>query len=218
MKLLNKTAIALTLSIIGAASSVSALAMATEKTQIQKVRIGIDGDSSETANVFVSVDGDVTTLDVPSSALNDSEELEKLFVDLPDNISEKIIATLNKVKINEGNFRVIVDGDGHDKLHVLSQELTESIIDSEHHIEILAEDGEKKVIVMDIDGTDLSDGKMHKVIKEMMLPSIIHSNHKNVKFIQKGKVTADSLIRMIKHSEFTADELNKVQQALDAKR
>lgn len=218
MKLFNKTAIALTLSLIGAVSSVSALAMATDKTLLHTISIEIDRDSKEDANVFVSVDGDVTTLDVPVSALNDPETLEKLLADLPDDIREKIIVNLSDIKLNEENFRVLVAGDGHEKLHLLSKEFTESLTDGEHHIKILAEGGENKVIVMEFDNEELTGGNMHKVIKKMMLPSIINSKHSNVQFIHKGQMTADSLIRMVKHSEFTADELNKIQQALDAKR
>jgi hypothetical protein len=223
MKFFNKTAIALTLSLIGAASSVSALAMATDKTQIHKVSIEIDRDANESANVFVSVNGDVTTLDVPSSTLNDPEELEKLLADLPDNIREKIIVNLSNidfsgVNAHEGNFRVVVGGEVHEELHLLSKEVTESIIDGEHHIEVLTNGGDNKVIVMEFDSEELSGGNMHKIIKKMMLPSIINSKHNNVQFIQKGKMTADSLIRMLKHSDFTADDLNKIQQALDAKR
>lgn len=223
MKFFNKTAIALTLSIIGAASSVSALAMATDKTQLHKVSIEIDRDANESANVFVSVNGDVTTLDVPSSALNDPEELEKLLADLPDNIREKIIVNLSDIDLSgvnshEGNFRVVVGGEGHEKLHLLSKEVTDSIIDGEHHIEVLTDGGDNKVIVMEFDGDELTGGKMRKVIKEMMLPSLMNLKHNNVQFIQKGKMTADSLIRMVNHSEFTADDLNKIQQALDAKR
>jgi hypothetical protein len=52
----------------------------------------------------------------------------------------------------------------------------------------------------------------------MVLPSIISSKHNNVQFIHKGGMTADSLIRMVKQGKFTADDLNKIQQALDAKR
>ncbi len=223
MKFFNKTAIAITLSLIGAASSVSALAMATDKTQLHKVKIEIDSDANENANVFVSVNGDATTFDVPSSALNDPEELDKLLADLPDNIREKIIVNLSDIDISgvnssEGNFRVVVGGEEHKELHLLSKEVTERIIDGEHHIEVLTEGGDTKVVVMEFDKEKLAGGNMHKIIKKMMLPSIINSKHNNVQFIQKGQMTADSLIRMIKHSEFTADDLNKIQQALDAKR
>ncbi|NQZ22719.1 MAG: hypothetical protein HRT53_11750 [Colwellia sp.] len=218
MKLFNKTAIALTLSLIGAASSVSALAMATDKTELHKISIEIDSDTHENANVFVSVDGDVTTLDVPTSALNDPQELEIILADLPDNIREKIIVNLTDIKLNEGKFRVLVAGAEHEQLHFISKELTESLTDGEHHIKIISEGGGNKVIVMDFDNEELTGGNMHQVIKKMMLPSIINSTHNNVKFIHKGQMTADSLIRMVKHSEFTADELNKIQQALDAKR
>jgi hypothetical protein len=223
MKLFNKTAIALTLSLIGAASSVSALAMATDNSQIHKVSIEIDRDANESANVFVSANGDVTTLDVPSSALNNPEELEKLLAELPDNIREKIIVSLSDINLGDvsqhaESFRMVVAGEAHKELHLLSKELTESIIDGEHHIEVMTDDGDNKVIVMEFDGDELTGGKMRKVIKEMMIPSLINSKHNNVQFIQKGQMTADSLIRMVKHSDFTADDLNKIQQALDAKR
>jgi len=223
MKLLNKTAIALALSLIGAASSVSALAMVTDKTEVRErheVNIEIDGDVNEKLSVVVNVDGDVTTLDVPVSALRNQAELESLLVDLPNKIREKIITNLSHATLHEGNVRVVVEGDAREELHWVSKDVLVSNNDGEHRIEVISGDGdrENKVIVMEFDSEGSSEGNVHKVMKRIMNPSMISSKHQKVQFIHKGKMTADSLIRMIQHNEFTADDLNTIQQALDAKR
>jgi len=220
MKLFNKKGIALALSLIGAASSVSALAMVSDKVQLHEIKIEIDGDANESLNVFVNVDGDVTTVDVPVSALNDPIELEKLFADVPENIREKVITNLTHANLHEGNVRVVVEGDAREELHQISKNVSVRHFDDDQRIEIISGDGdrENKVIVMEFDTEGASDGNVHKVMKRIMKPSMISSKHQKVQFIHKGKMTADSLIRMIQHSDFSADELNTIQQALDAKR
>ena len=101
--------------------------------------------------------------------------------------------------IKKANFKVVVDGD----------------VDISQELHWLSEDDnvENKVIVMELDH-NLEGGIAQKVIKKIMNSSL----HKNVKVIHHSKMITDSLMRMIKNSDFTADELNKIQQALDAKR
>jgi len=199
MNLFNKTAIVASLSILGAVSSVSALAIATDNSQLQEVEIIVDGDTNKNMNVFVSVDGEITSADVSLSAMSDPGELRKLLSDVPDDIREKLIESLMNARDDNGHFKVVVDGDvGINKeLHWLSEDDNE----------------ENKVIVMELDH-NLEGGIAQKVIKKIMNTS----HHKNVKVIHHSKMKTDSLMRMIKNSDFTADELNKIQQALDAKR
>jgi hypothetical protein len=70
MKLFNKTVIALTLSLLGAADSVSALAMITDNALREEVEIKVVESANDNMNIFVSVDGEVTTKDVSSSVMN----------------------------------------------------------------------------------------------------------------------------------------------------
>jgi len=211
MKLFNKTAIAVSLSILGALSSVSALAMATDNTLHQEVEVIVDGDTNKNMNVFVSVDGEVTTADVSSLAMGDPVELRKLLSDVPDDIREKLIETLMNAHDDNGNLKIVLDGDIgiNQKLHWIS----ENDIEGEHSIEVIGDNDENKVIVMEFDH-NLEGNVAQKVFKKM----INSSHHKNVQIIRHSKMITDSLMSMIKNSDFTAEELNLIQQALDAKR
>jgi hypothetical protein len=197
MKLFNKTAIAIVLSLLGAASSVSALAMATDNTKVQVIEIEVDGEVNENMNVFVSVDGEVTNLDLSPAMMKNPEELRELLADVPEEIREKLIANLSREFIHDGNFKIIVDGDVNQELHWLS----ESDNEANRNIEVIVDDGSEEEVV-------------HRVIKKVLRSS----HHKNVHAIRQGNISADSLLDMIKQSDYNADELNKIQQALDAKR
>lgn len=82
-----------------------------------------------------------------------------------------------------------------------------------HHIRIDGGHGDEKVVIIDIEdehGEHLSGEMKHKIIKKFA--------HENV-FVQKGgKVGADSIIRMLSHGEYSAEELDKIQKVLDSKR
>jgi hypothetical protein len=205
MKSFNKTIIALTLSLLGAVSSVSALAITSDNNSRQEVEITVDGDKNN-MSVFVSVDGEITNADVSASAMSNPEELRKLLVDVPQDIREKLIGRLTSAMGDNGNFRMVVDADINQELHVISE--------SDHDIEVIGDNGENKVFVMKFDGDKSQIDLSQKVIEKMMKPS----HHKNVQVIHQGNMSAKSLLRMIKHSDFTADELNEIQQALDTKR
>jgi len=213
MKLFNKTAIALVLSLLGAASSVSALAMATDNTVRQEVEVKIDENSNENMNVFVSVDGEITTVDVSPSAMKSPEELRELLVDVPENIREKLIESLLSEKIHNNNLKMVIDGEGdiHQELYWLSN--AEKLVD--HNIEVT---GENRVIVRAFDDNNSGINVAQKVIKHMKHRSVEPSHLRNFQVIHQGNMSADSIMRMIKRSDFTADELNEIQQALDAKR
>ena len=74
MKLFNKTAIALTLSLLGAASSASAITMTTDNTLHEEIKIKVVDNKNDKMNVFVSVDGKITTVDASPSVMNNPEE------------------------------------------------------------------------------------------------------------------------------------------------
>jgi len=211
MKLFNKTAIAVSLSILGALSSVSALAMATDNTLHREVEVIVDGDTNKNMNVFVSVDGEVTTADVSPLAMSNPEELRELLSDVPEDIREKLIKTLMNAHDDNGNLKIVLDGDIgiNQELHWIS----ENDIEGDHRVEVIGDNDENKVIVMELDH-NLEGDVAQKVIRKIMNSS----HHKNVKVIHRSKMVVDSLMEMIKNSDLTADELDKIQQALDAKR
>jgi hypothetical protein len=213
MKLFNKTVIALTLSLLGAASSVSALAMVTDNAVREEVEIKVVESTNDNMNIFVSVDGEVTTKDVSSSVMNNPEALRELLVDVPDNIREKLIESLTSQNIHNDNYKVVIDGDGdiHQELHWLSKSDNEV----DHSIEVILDNSDSKVIVMEFDENDLEGNIAQKVIKQMIHTS---GKERSVQVIPQGNMSAESIMRMIKHSNFTADDLNEIQQVLDAKR
>jgi hypothetical protein len=216
MKLFNKTAIALTLSLFGAVGSVSALAMATDNTQLQEVEIIVEGDTDKNMNVFLSVDGEITNVDVSPSAMSNPEALRELLSDVPEDVREKLIESLMNAQDDNGNFKVVVSGDVgiSQELHQISGENNEV----EHNIRVIDDSGENKVIVMEFDESNSGGYIAQKVIKEMVHSSVKPSHHRSVQVIHQGNMSAYSIMRMIKHSDFTAEELNKIQQVLDVKR
>jgi hypothetical protein len=216
MKLFNKTVIALTLSLLGAASSVSALAMVTDNAPREEVEIKVVESTNDNMNIFVSVDGEVTTKDVSSSVMNNPEALRELLVDVPDNIREKLIENLTSQNMHNDNYKVIIDGDGdiHQELHWLSK--SDNKVD--HNIKVISDNSDSKVIVMEFDENDLKGNIAQKVIKQMIHTTGKPSHERSIQVIHQGNMSAESIMRMIKHSNFTADDLNEIQQVLDTKR
>ena len=216
MKLFNKTVIALTLSLLGAASSVSALAMVTDNAPREEVEIKVVESTNDKMNIFVSVDGEVTTKDVSSSVMKNPEALRELLVDVPDNIREKLIESLTSQNIHNDNYKVIIDGDGdiHQELHWLSKSDNEV----DHNIKVISDNSDSKVIVMEFDENDLKGNIAQKVIKQMIHTTGESSHDRSVQVIHQGNMSAETIMRMIKHSNFTADDLNEIQQVLDTKR
>lgn len=90
----------------------------------------------------------------------------------------------------------------------------QSSTDIEIHSDSDTEHVNKKVVVIEM--ADGDESTVHKkVIKNMSLDD--HGHH-IVKMKHKGKVGVDSIINMLKHGDYSAEELNQLQQALDAKR
>ena len=92
MKLLNKTALAIAFSVAGVLSSVSALAMTSDVKEV-KHRIEVVADESENMRVFVSVNGDMTKVEVPKEALTDEDQLADALVDVPEELKTKLFKT-----------------------------------------------------------------------------------------------------------------------------
>mgnify|MGYP000409083407 FL=1 len=213
MKLFNKTAIALTLSLLGAASSASAITMTTDNTLHEEIKIKVVDNKNDKMNVFVSVDGKITTVDASPSVMNNPEELRELLVDVPEDIRDKLIESLISKNIHHDNLEIDigVEGDINQELHWLSKGENEV----NHNIEAT---GENRVIVMKIDDSNSENRVVQKVVKQMLHTSVKPSNLRNLQIVHQGNMTAESIISMIRRTDFTADELNAIQQVLDVKR
>ena len=93
MKPLNKTALAIAFSVAGVLSSVSAIAMTSDVREV-KHRIEVVADESENVRVFVSVNGDMTKVELPKEALTDKDQLADALVDVPEEVKTKLIDCL----------------------------------------------------------------------------------------------------------------------------
>lgn len=197
-RLINKTSLALSLSLFGAVSSMSALAMTTDnKHQVHEIEI--TADDSDLVNVFVSIDGEVTDVKIPKSALEDQAQLADVLVDIPQDVREKLIESLSSLNHEDKMVKIEMKGGDNDVSWV-------SNADSEH------------VIVLHKDTGEHSENIVKKVVREFKHISHDGNDAKVFKFKHGGKLSADSLIRMLDRGDFTAEDLDKIQQALDKKR
>ena len=194
----NKTSLALAFSLLGAASSMSAIAMNTsDKDQIHEVEV--IADDSEDVKIFVSIDGEVTDVKLPKSALGDKAQLEAALIDLPVELREKLLNDLGNIHLEDKMVKI--DKQGH------STNLSwNSDSENEH------------VIVLHTEMEGSTDDVANKLIKEFKHVSADGSMEKVFKIKHDGKLSAESVIRLLNHGDFSPEDLDKIQQALDAKR
>ncbi|NQZ79547.1 MAG: hypothetical protein HRT52_00890 [Colwellia sp.] len=202
MKFFNKTSLALALSFLGAASTMSALAMTTEPSK-QIHEITIEADDNPNANIMISIDGEVTNLTVSREALHNKELLAEELANEPGDIREKLLSALSGLHINS------------EQIHVKHHQVADNI-------------DEQRVVIMTMDDDLHHDDSrydsrydkstMMKVVKDMSKLHIDTSKSHSFEFVTDGKVAADSIVRLLSHGEYSADELDKIQQAIDEKR
>lgn len=192
MKPLNKTALAIAFSVAGVLSSVSAIAMTSDVTEV-KHRIEVVADESENVRVFVSVNGDMTKVEVPKEALIDKDQLADALVDVPEEVKTKLIDQLANIHMDDGMIKV------------------ETFVHGDEHNTWVNKDDEHIVIVK---AGDLAEGEegVKRVIKRMK------KGDKVFEFKTGGGLVADTIIRLLGHGEFSSDDLDKIQRALDEKR
>ncbi|MCO4799966.1 MAG: hypothetical protein KC484_12145, partial [Colwelliaceae bacterium] len=133
-KLLNKTSLALGLSLFGAVSSMSALAITSDNNH-QVHEIEITADNSDLVNVFVSIDGEVTDLKIPKSVLEDKAQLADTLVDVPQDVRDKLIESLSNIHHEGKMVKIEMIGDDNNVSWV-------SDSDSEHVIVLHEDTGE----------------------------------------------------------------------------
>ncbi|NQY64390.1 MAG: hypothetical protein HRT38_11775 [Alteromonadaceae bacterium] len=133
MKLFNKTALAISFSICGVLSSVSALAMATDvklnakEHQIHQIKVSTFDDN---ANVFVNDNGDIREFIIAKDLLEDQEKLALELADISPVLKEKLITLLTGDIQIHGDQHVIVDfkGDVDSHFNLFSESVGESIV------------------------------------------------------------------------------------------
>ncbi len=75
---------------------------------------------------------------------------------------------------------------------------------------------DENIVIVEIDDEiddELEEGDsrtIHKMVKKF--------HHNNIVIEHGGKIAVDSLIKMLSHRDFSVEELNKLQKALDEKR
>jgi len=206
MKLLNKTSLALALSIFGAASTMSALAVASaDKDELRQLhRIEVIAGDSEQVKVFVNANGETTNVSLTKDALQDRAQLEAALVDVPEELREKLLNSLDSLHLDTK----VIDIDG--------------LVELGEGMSLLENSSGENVFVVKIDGDESEHSIASTVVRELK-HSFKHGlstgdKHRVIEFKHRGKLGADSVVRMLEHGKYSAEELNKIQQALDAKR
>jgi len=192
---LSKLTLALSLALFGGASSLSGLAMATEPDhEFHEVMVEINGD--ENANIRVEINGEVTDVIVPKSALHDKEKLAEALSDVPVEVREQLLADLGNIHI--GNKMVKVRE-----------------FDTESGMNWVSKEGERIVIIE----SDSEFGD-HTVDINQMVKRIKHhiSDENTIVIKHDGKMNPDRVLRLIKGADFSQEDLDKIQQAIDEQR
>lgn len=192
--LLKKMALALSLS---ATTVLSPQVLAENIKQVvvqldeEVHKLEVVANAGNEARVFIDTNGDRSEFFVSHEDLQNSERLSEILADLPEEKREKVMKLLADLS--------------HSGL---------SHIGGLHRVEELI-DGEQEIKVMVIDDDSMSSDDMKSIVKKVM----VHGGGDHMfKFKHKGKMTADIIAKMLDHGEYTQDELDVVQQALDAKR
>ncbi|GAA6206536.1 hypothetical protein [Thalassotalea sp. SU-HH00458] len=169
----NKTSLALAFSLLGAASSMSAIAMnTTDKHQIHEVEV--IADNSEEVKILVNIDGDVTDVKLPKSALSDRAQLEAALTDLPVELREKLLNDLGSIHLDDKMVKI-------DKQDHSSDLSWNSDSESEH------------VIVLHTEMEGSNENIANKLIKEFKHVSADGSMEKVFKIKHDGKLNAETL-------------------------
>lgn len=173
---LTKLATAIVLSLTGAIGSMSALAMATDNEalaqEVRMIKVEVDAEQNMPVKLYVNDDGKTTKLNVAHDVLSDKSKLRELLNDVPEDLREKLIASLNDI------------GDEGTKIHF------------NHDIE---HDGEERVIIINDDDTvinkhiikEFSDEDNIRVI-EFAHSEGSHAKHL-VQALERGKFSVDEL-------------------------
>lgn len=190
-KTINKTMLALLLSVVGASASMSAIANISNDIN-EEHRVEITRTNGQDVSVFVNANGAITDIKLTNEQIEDKAKLAKALADVPVDVREQIIDSLSGE--SENIIRINTDDDNK-------------------NVHWVSDNGDEKIIVVEIEEDGKTDEKHHKIIKHF-------KNGEEIKELKVGfeGSNTERLIRMINKGKFSSDDLNKLQQALDAKR
>ncbi|WP_286235553.1 hypothetical protein [Thalassotalea sediminis] len=191
MRTINKTTLAIAFSVLGALSSMSAIAMST--AEIKEHRIEVIADGEQDVQVFVSTNGEVTELALPKATLSDTVALKDALSDLPEDLRNKVAEQLGNIHLDAN----IV------KIHSDSKAITS-----------WADGDAEQVFVFEIEDETSDNNIAKKIIKKFKHDGA----HKVIEIKRNGHMGPELIMKLLKNGEFTVDDLDKIQQALDAKR
>jgi hypothetical protein len=168
-----------------------------KEVQVKHKIIEINADSDSDVNIVVAGDGHDETISMTFDEMKDEYILEERLAHLDEDMRNTIMSALSGVKTMK-----FTSDDGNSFFH----------------------DVDKKVVVMhggdggltfantvgdaDFDFEFLSDDGDAKVRKHIVIGDASH--------VLKGHT--DAIVRLIEKGEFTQDELDKIQSAIDVKR
>lgn len=190
MKTINKTTLALAFSVLGAVSSMSAIAMSTESSKEHRIELIADGNKD--IQVFINAQGDISEFELSPDTLKDPVALESALTNVPVEIRDKLVEQLQRIDI------------GANVIH----------IENSHEDISTWTDGEsEQIFVFNIDDASNSN------IAKKLVKKIKHDGeHKVINIERSGQVGADLIMKLLEKGTFTVDDLDSIQQALDAKR
>ena len=189
----SKLTLALSLALLGGAGSLSALALATEPThELHEVMVEINNE--ENANVTVKINGEITDVIVPKSALYDKEKLAKALSDVPVELREQLLADL-------------------DNIHISNEMVKVHKIDGESDMNWVSKYGQRVIVV----GSEDTD---HDIDIEQVVRKVKHHIGVDNTFVIKhdSKMGAEMVSRLIKDADYSQEELDKIQQTIDEQR
>ena len=128
-----------------------------------------------------------------TTALADESQLSEYLQDVPENVREKLLKELANLS---NNLHIISKQGGHGE-----------------EMRWVSKGDSENVIIIERDGDHDVDIEKH-IIKEF----VADGEHKVFKFKHGGEMKASAIVSMLEHGKFSSEELNKIQQALDAKR
>lgn len=195
---LQNKSLVLALSLIGVVSCMSASAMNTiENQQIHEVEVF--ADTSDEVKISVNIDGEMTELTLPKAVLEDKAQLAAALEHLPEDLRANLIDDLSSFHHDGKMIKKL-------KKNHESDVSWHSDADKEH------------VIVIKNNEAGAANKHTKKIIKEFKHISEEGDEELVFEINHQGMLNADSIIRLLKNGKFSAEELNQIQQALDAKR
>jgi len=163
----------------------------------EEERVMIHTTEGANATISVNIDGKETKVELLKEALHDKDKLAEALKDIPEDVREKLITTMTQLHVAKGDVAM--------QLHR---------IEVEEESDWVSNDGQKHIIVK-IDSD--SDVDFTKIIMKEDLHAA-DSGHEKIMIKHGSTLGADSIIRLLSHADLSAEDLDKIQAALDAKR